>query len=106
MLNFISNFMQSANQKFSVVGVTVRVPNYIWDSAGNYGRELKCNARGCRIGAFTSSNALKTSITNAERWRYIVSFSGLVLLILGTYAYFYVPRFLAKRKAKKEQEQA
>lgn len=106
MLNFIANFMQSANQKFSVVGVTVRVPKYIWDSAGNYGRELKCNARGCRIGAFTSSNALKTSITNAERWRYIVSFSGLVLLILGTYAYFYVPRFLAKRKAKKEQEQA
>ena len=106
MLNFISNFMQSANQKFSVVGVTVRVPNYIWDSAGNYGRELKCNARGCRIGAFTSSNALKTSITNAERWRYIVSFSGLVLLILGTYAYFYVPRVLAKRKAKKAQEQA
>ena len=106
MLNFIANFMQSANQKFSVVGVTVRVPNYIWDSAGNYGRELKCNARGCRIGAFTSSNALKTSITNAERWRYIVSFSGLVLLILGTYAYFYVPRVLAKRKAKKEQEQA
>lgn len=106
MLNFIANFMQSANQKFSVVGVTVRVPNYIWDSAGNYGRELKCNARGCRIGAFTSSNALKTSITNAERWRYIVSFSGLVLLILGTYAYFYVPRVLAKRKAKKAQEQA
>ena len=106
MLNFISNFMQSANQKFSVVGVTVRVPKYIWDSAGNYGRELKCNARGCRIGAFTSSNALKTSITNAERWRYIVSFSGLVLLILGTYAYFYVPRVLAKRKAKKAQEQA
>lgn len=106
MLNFISNFMRNANQKFAVVGVTVRVPNYIWDSAGNYGRELKCNARGCRIGAFTSSNALKTSITNAERWRYIVSFSGLVLLILGTYAYFYVPRFLAKRKAKKEQEQA
>lgn len=106
MLNFIANFMQSANQKFSVVGVTVRVPNYIWDSAGNYGRELKCNARGCRIGAFTSSNALKTSITNAERWRYIVSFSGLVLLILGTYAYFYVPRVLAKRKAKKAQEEA
>ena len=106
MLNFISNFMRNANQKFAVVGVTVRVPNYIWDSAGNYGRELKCNARGCRIGAFTSSNALKTSITNAERWRYIVSFSGLVLLILGTYAYFYVPRVLAKRKAKKAQEQA
>lgn len=106
MLNFISNFMRNANQKFAVVGVTVRVPNYIWDSAGNYGRELKCNARGCRIGAFTSSNALKTSITNAERWRYIVSFSGLVLLILGTYAYFYVPRVLAKRKAKKTQEQA
>lgn len=100
MLNFITSFVQQANQKFAKDGVTVRIPHYIWDSAGNYGRELRCNARGCRIGAFTSNSVLKGSITQAERWRYIMSFVGLFALIAATYAYFHLPRFLKKRTTR------
>ena len=76
------------------------------DSAGNYGREIRCNARGCRVGGFASNAVLNNNFTSFERWRYVVSFTGLALLVIGTSLFFRLPHYLAKRRAKKEQNQA
>ena len=100
MLNFITNFVQNANQRFASENVTVRMPHYIWDSAGNYGRELRCNARGCRVGAFVASNKPKVDITGMESWRYYVSGFGLLALVIATYVYLLVERIRHKRQNK------
>ncbi len=88
MLNFISNFVQNCNNKFVRDGITLRMPRYIWDSAGSYGREIKCTARGCRIGNF-SSNAVRSDLTDLPPWRYGLSLAGILLMILGFYAWYY-----------------
>lgn len=104
MLQFVTNFMRAVNQRFVGNSLSVRMPKHVWDSAGNYGRELNCNARGCRIGAFTSSNVLTNAITQAQGWRYFVSFGGLVVLIIATYLYMNWPKIKDRYKARMQDK--
>lgn len=104
MLTFITNFVQNCNQRFANDGITLRMPHYIWDSAGNYGREIRCNARGCRIGAFASNSTVKTDLTNVEPWRYTVSAVGIVIMILGFYLWYYGKPLYRRLRAKKQQQ--
>lgn len=97
LLAFISNFMQNCNNKFAKDGVTLRFPNYIWDNSSSYGREIKCGARGCRIGAF-ASNAVRQDLTQLPLWRYVLSGVGMLLLVLGFYGWYYLDWFKSRRK--------
>lgn len=98
MYNFIKNFLSKANERFGDEDVSIRFPKYIWDNSGHYGREIKCNARGCRTGGFISSDVLVYN-DYIPTWRYYVSFGGIFLFIVGFYCYFYLGRyFKAKRK--------
>lgn len=92
MMNFIANFMINCNSRFVRDGIFLRFPHYIWDNGGSYGREIKCSARGCHVGAF-ASNALRNDVTDVETWRYVVSFTGLLIIILGFYAWYYTSWF-------------
>lgn len=105
MLNFITNFMQDSNNKFARDRITLRMPRYIWDSAGSYGREIKCTARGCRIGNF-SSNAVRSDLTDLPPWRYGLSLGGILLMILGFYAWYYFKPLKSKFLSRKSGQQA
>ena len=105
MLNFITNFMQDSNSKFARDRITLRMPRYIWDSAGSYGREIKCTARGCRIGNF-SSNAVRSDLTDLPPWRYGLSLGGILLMILGFYAWYYFKPLKSKFLGRKSEQQA
>lgn len=105
MLNFITNFMQDSNSKFARDRITLRMPRYIWDSAGSYGREIKCTARGCRIGNF-SSNAVRSDLTDLPPWRYGLSLGGILLMILGFYAWYYFKPLKSKFLSRKSGQQA
>lgn len=105
MLNFITNFMQDSNSKFARDRITLRMPRYIWDSAGSYGREIKCTARGCRIGNF-SSNAVRSDLTDLPPWRYGLSLGGILLMILGFYAWYYFKPLKSKFLSRKSEQQA
>ena len=104
MLNFITNFMQDCNSKFARDRITLRMPRYIWDSAGSYGREIKCTARGCRIGNF-SSNAVRSDLTDLPPWRYGLSLGGILLMILGFYAWYYFKPLKNKLLGRKPEQQ-
>lgn len=86
MLSFITNFVKTANKDFEEQHLYVRFPEYIWDSSGAYGRELRCSERGCRIGKFVKTFAQeKEDLTLSA---YILSIGGLVLLVILTFVYF------------------
>lgn len=103
MLNFITNFMQDSNSRFARDRITLRMPRYIWDSAGSYGREIKCTARGCRIGNF-SSNAVRSDLTDLPPWRYGLSLGGILLMILGFYAWYYFKPLKNKFLGRKSEQ--
>ena len=105
MLNFITNFVQNCNSKFVRDGITLRMPRFIWDSAGSYGREIKCTARGCRVGNF-SSNAVRSDLTDLPPWRYGLSLGGILLMILGFYAWYYAKPLKNKLLGRKSADQA
>lgn len=90
LMRFITSFMNHNQNIFATQNISLRFPHYIWDNAGGYGREIKCTASGCHMGAFVSNQG-RTDVTDVETWRYWVSFGGLIFLILCFYArYFYI----------------
>lgn len=101
MLSFISTFMQNCHSRFAHEGITLRMPRYIWDSAGSYGREIKCTARGCRVGNFVS-NAVRSDLTDLPPWRYGLSLGGILLMVLGFYAWYYLKPLKAKLLRRKQ----
>lgn len=96
MLNFVTNFMQKTSEHLNNSKVSLRFPRYIWDAAGSYGREIKCGAKGCRLGGFVS-NEVVTKFDNIQPWRYYLAFSGLGLFILGFYVVYFFRRFKQRR---------
>lgn len=95
MLDFMTKFMQQANEKLAPASITVRFPRYIWDSAGGYGRELKCAARGCRMGSFVSSDVV-SKYDNIQPWRYYLAFGGLLVALLAFYTAYFLKRIKNK----------
>lgn len=83
-LDFLQNFVASANDMLKDHSTYVTFPSHIWDSAGSYGREINCSARGCRIGSFVRES---DSGDSTGPWRYAVSAGGFLILLIGTWLY-------------------
>lgn len=98
MLEFITSFVQKTNEKLAANSLTVRFPRYIWDAAGSYGRELKCSARGCRMGAFVSNEVI-SRYDNIQPWRYYLAFGGLLCALVVFYIAYFVKKVKERRSS-------
>lgn len=96
MLNFITNFMQKTNEHLDTSSVSLRFPRYIWDAAGSYGREIKCGAKGCRVGGFVSNEEV-SKFDNIQPWRYYLAFGGIFLFVVGFYITYFFKCFKRKK---------
>lgn len=86
LLRFVTTFVDSANESLKAYNVSVRFPEHLWDSTGAYGRELRCTARGCRIGRFVKNCAAEEEELSTQN--YLLSIGGLLILVAGTLLYF------------------
>ena len=70
--------------------------------SGSYALAYKS---GCRIGNF-SSNAVRSDLTDLPPWRYGLSLGGILLMILGFYAWYYFKPLKSKFLGRKSEQQA
>lgn len=103
MHEFMTTFIQSSNLKFSKIGVSLRFPRYIWDSASGLGREIKCSARGCRVGGFVANTTTGAPLDDIPRWRYYLSFGAIAVFLVG-FGVYSLYRSIRKKFKKKEDE--
>lgn len=89
-LAFLQNFTVSVNDLLRPHGLQTGYPENIWDSQGNFGREINCSARGCRAGIFVNAQH-NTRFAAAEPSRWLLSLSGLVLIAAAAWLYSAAP---------------
>ncbi len=80
LLDFMNNFVREANSKLTKYDVYTRFPKHIWYTQGEMGRKVNCSPRGCYIGDFV--NSYSNSSLPLPLWRYILSISGCLLLLV------------------------
>jgi hypothetical protein len=88
-MRFMETFMHSARAMFRRYGLNVNFPKHVWYESGTLGMEVRCSARGCRAGRFTSAVNLADQ---PPLWRYAASAAGCLLLIVFTLLWFQARR--------------